>query len=473
MGLIQARTRLEDVTVEAVELDNENAFLIASANRLDWMNRRAALVDQWRLIEFNANRLKSAVDVAVDGDVGTLGDNPVKFRGPTGSLRARLIFDAPLNRKSERNLYRESLIEYQRAKRSYIQYEDSIRLRLRSRLRDMERLRKNLEIQRRALIIAIRRVDLSIEDLNEPIAPPLPGEAPAQLGPTLAQNLLRALSDFRNTQDNLLSVWFNYHAQRMALMFDLGIMRIDENGKWIDEPLDVALAQCGALIEPELLPDEGYEDATLDEIIEELSEEDPTGDVHAAVDAEAEEASANESDPAKSFEQTAPAKRRFSVPLPALLKRLKPAKRNVQVTANSDHGAAILASWTGAVERGIENSAPSPVMLASATDREEPVDPIAKLQFVNHLIEFKHLRDQGASNEVIAKETGWSMPEVKAYEQALGHISDAIVQDIDVSPRPLTAPPQPHGIADPEPVDLPRPEAAPAASRRRYEKRYR
>ena len=33
------------------------AFEVARANRLDWMNIRAALVDQWRLIQFNAMAL--------------------------------------------------------------------------------------------------------------------------------------------------------------------------------------------------------------------------------------------------------------------------------------------------------------------------------------------------------------------------------------------------------------------------------
>ena len=96
------------------------------------MNNRAAFVDQWRLIALNANRLEAVLDVQLDGDIGTFGDNPFRFNADTGTLRARLVFDAPLNRVAERNLYRESLISYQRARRNYINYIDTVAFTLRN-----------------------------------------------------------------------------------------------------------------------------------------------------------------------------------------------------------------------------------------------------------------------------------------------------------------------------------------------------
>ncbi|MHC4741598.1 MAG: hypothetical protein ACYS8Z_06795, partial [Planctomycetota bacterium] len=46
--LVQARARLEAVMVEAIDLNPEDAFEIALASRMDFMNGRAALVDTWR-----------------------------------------------------------------------------------------------------------------------------------------------------------------------------------------------------------------------------------------------------------------------------------------------------------------------------------------------------------------------------------------------------------------------------------------
>ncbi len=242
LSLIQARARMEMITLDPVELASTDALEIARAYRLDWMNNRAALVDTWRLIEFNANRLKSDLTIRFSGDIQTLGgDNPVKFRDETGTLRASVEIDPPFTRLVERNTFRQQLIDYQRDLRQLIEFEDRIHETLRQILRTLRQLQVNLEIQRRAVAIAIRRVDQTRETLNRPAPPSLPGQPPGAFGPTAAQNLLLALSDLRNTQNNLMSVWMNYQASRMRLYRELGIMRIDENGLWIDEPLEEAL----------------------------------------------------------------------------------------------------------------------------------------------------------------------------------------------------------------------------------------
>jgi hypothetical protein len=235
--LVQARARLETVSVETIELDSQDAFGIALANRMDFMNGRAALVDSWRLIQFNADALQSVLNVTADGDIRTARDNPVSFRGSTRNLRLGLEFDAPFTRLLERNNYRQSLIDYQRDRRNFIQSRDSLHLGLRGLIRQIEQLRTDLEIQRRAVAIAIRRVDLTRAALYAPVRPPQPGQRPAQFGPTAATNLLTALSALRNTQNNFMSVWLNHHAARMRLARELGIMKLDHDGSWIDTPI--------------------------------------------------------------------------------------------------------------------------------------------------------------------------------------------------------------------------------------------
>ena len=235
--LIQARARLEAISVETIHLDSETAVKVALANRIDWMNGRASLVDSWRLIAFNADALQANVTVAATGNLRTSGDNPIRFDGRNSTATLGVQFDAPFTRLLERNNYRQSLIDYQRSRRAFIQGVDGLELGLRGLLRQIEQLRVNLEIQRRAVAIAIRRVDKTREDLNAPVPPPAPGQRPAQFGPTSATSLLTALSDLRNTQNNFMSVWLNYHAARMRLARNLGLLQLDENGKWIDQPL--------------------------------------------------------------------------------------------------------------------------------------------------------------------------------------------------------------------------------------------
>jgi hypothetical protein len=54
------------------------------------------------------------------------------------------------------------------------------------------------------------------------------------LGDTTARDLLQASSDLLTAQNNFLTGWLNYEIQRMNLDFDLGTMRLDQNGTWID-----------------------------------------------------------------------------------------------------------------------------------------------------------------------------------------------------------------------------------------------
>jgi hypothetical protein len=240
ISLVQARARVERISIKRETLDPDEAFSIARANRLDWMNNRAALVDTWRLIQYNANSLRAGMNLVFSGDMSTVGNNPAQFRGTTGSLRVGLQFDAPLTRLVERNNYRQAIIDYQQERRQLIRFEDNIQETLRQLLRNLELDKVNLEIQRRAVIIAIRRVDETREVLNQPPPPPQPGQTAGQLGPTSALNLMTSLDDLRASQDALASVWLDYYATRMRLARELGVMKLDDCGMWIDEPLSTA-----------------------------------------------------------------------------------------------------------------------------------------------------------------------------------------------------------------------------------------
>ncbi|MBL7039660.1 MAG: hypothetical protein ISR77_13575 [Pirellulaceae bacterium] len=254
--LVQARARLETVSVETIEMDSHEAFRTALANRMDFMNGRAALVDSWRSIQINADALQSVLNVTASGDIRTARNNPVSFRAPAGTMRLGMEFDAPFTRLLERNDYRQSLIDYQRNRRAFIQSCDSLHGGLRGLLRQIEQLRMDLEIQRRSVVIAIRRVNLNRLQLDEPVVPPQPGRPPAQFGRTAARDLLEALGALRTSQNALLSAWLNYYAAKMRLDRELGIMVLDDEGRWIpDSPTSSS-------------PDEGLdgEDPDLEEL---------------------------------------------------------------------------------------------------------------------------------------------------------------------------------------------------------------
>jgi outer membrane protein TolC len=230
LTLAQARARVETVALEPVDLSSERAIEIARQNRLDWMNARAALVDSWRLIEFNADNLESQLDFLVSGGIANSSSNPLSLDDRTGRMRVGVQFDSPITRLSERNTYRQSLIEYQQARRSYYNFEDTIKRSLRTTLRSVELNQLNFELRRAAVHVAVAQVELTRLRLQEPPKPMVE----QTFSNTTARDLVQALSDLLNVQNDYLSVWVNFELQRRFLDLDLGTMQLDARGIWID-----------------------------------------------------------------------------------------------------------------------------------------------------------------------------------------------------------------------------------------------
>ena len=235
LSILQARIRLDAIDLSPTELTAEQALEIARVNRRDWANARASLVDSWRLIHFNANDLESAVDLVFSGDIGNTGDNPFSLNSTNGRLRVGVEFDSPTSRLAERNVYRQSLIEYQQARRSYYRFVDRVHQGLRSTLRQVRLNEINLELRREAVFVAIAQVDLTQLRLSEP---PKPGDTD-QFNNTTARDLVQALGDLLSVQNDLLSVWVNNRVQRLSLELDLGVMLLDSSGLRVemDQPL--------------------------------------------------------------------------------------------------------------------------------------------------------------------------------------------------------------------------------------------
>lgn len=230
LSLNQTAVRLESATLPAVHLSEEDALAIARENRLDWMNARARLVDAWRKMDYFANALKSGLSFTAEGGLGTLRNNAARFDSRTGVARVGLRFDTPLNRLVERNDYRESQIDYQRARRDYMLFEDRISQSLRNTLRIIDLSQLNFELRRAAVQVAISQVDLARLRLEEP---PRPGVV-AQIGATTARDLVTALNDLLAAQNDFLSMRTGYEVLRLVLDFEAGTMQTDRDGMWVD-----------------------------------------------------------------------------------------------------------------------------------------------------------------------------------------------------------------------------------------------
>ncbi|MHC4404482.1 MAG: hypothetical protein ACYTG0_32920, partial [Planctomycetota bacterium] len=133
LSLIQARARLEAVTLTPAELTLDDAVVVARANRVDWRTWRETASEQWRRIDTLATS-KSPVE----------GDS----------------------------LQRERVL-YQQARRELIQFEDGIKQDLREILRKLRNLRIKLEICRVTVFSAILQVEFGRRALDAPRGAPM------------------------------------------------------------------------------------------------------------------------------------------------------------------------------------------------------------------------------------------------------------------------------------------------------------
>ncbi|MEO1615798.1 MAG: hypothetical protein AAFV88_08125 [Planctomycetota bacterium] len=229
LQLIQAQARTETLALPKVDITPPEAFEIARRNRRDWANARASLVDAWRLIEFNADALESGLDVRFDGQLRGDGNSPFTFNDDNSSLTASLQWDAPITRLQERNTYRQSLIEFERSKRNYYQFEDGIWSLVRAQIRQLQANRLTFEYGRKSIGIATEQIKINgeVQKLREARG--------LNSGPTAARDNIQAIDDLLNAQEALLNIYVNYEVVRRNLDFDLGTMQLTPDGMWIDQ----------------------------------------------------------------------------------------------------------------------------------------------------------------------------------------------------------------------------------------------
>ena len=216
LQVVQIGTRVDQIELAPFNMSMEEAIRLALDNRLDLMNARARVMDARRFIEIRANELEGVLDVVVDGAV---------LEGGEHTFRAGLAFTAPLDQIDERNNYRQALINYQRARRDFIELEDQVKLQVRTSWRQLNQIQDNFDsINRRSVRLAARQYDIAVETAGAP------GQSSAN-----AFSLLDALRNVLDAQNTLIQDWTNFERTRIRFYRDIGIMEIDERGLWNDD----------------------------------------------------------------------------------------------------------------------------------------------------------------------------------------------------------------------------------------------
>jgi hypothetical protein len=238
-----ARLCVNGVDLLKTDLDQAQATVVQTAltNRLDLMNVRAQLVDAWRQVAIFANALLGTFNVQYHMDTSTpLGlAQPLAFNAHQTRQQLILNTQLPLVRIQERNSYRASLINFQRARRILQGAEDRLASDTRNEIRFLRQLMDRYRIQQRQVELGYLQAENSLDTFKAPAQPGV--AATAANAAALTNQLIQAQTTLYQAQTMMTTIWINYLNTRLQLYRDMELMPLDMRGVWID---DIATREC-------------------------------------------------------------------------------------------------------------------------------------------------------------------------------------------------------------------------------------
>ena len=212
----------EEPPFQPVSLDLLSAIAAAETNRLDFKTTQDELEDAQRAVRIAAQGLNADLNFDVDGSLATgsrAGFDSQRFREST--LSAGLSLGLPLDRKAERNAYRSALISLDRARRAYDLARDNLALEVRRNLRDLQRVRTTLDIQRRKIETEERTVRITTIQFRA--------------GNVQNRDLVEAEQGLLDARNAEIQDRVDYEIARLQLRRILGTLVLDPEGLWVEK----------------------------------------------------------------------------------------------------------------------------------------------------------------------------------------------------------------------------------------------
>jgi len=205
-----------------LKLNARNGYLIAVTNRLDLLNRIDQYEDSQRKVRVSADNLQPSLNLVVDASLTEQFYS--SFSPENFSANAGLQLGLPLDKLTERNAYRTSLISFEKQLRALASELDELREDIRQGIRQLAQEHENYFIQQNALALAQQRVNVMplLLDANQ-----------ADI-----RDQLEAQADLVSAQNAVTGAMVNYHVARWNLLKDLGVMRVETVQFWLgNQPL--------------------------------------------------------------------------------------------------------------------------------------------------------------------------------------------------------------------------------------------
>lgn len=209
-----------------LEMEEIEAVLLALQNRLDLRNAVGRVFDAQRKVVVAANGLLPDADVTARGSWGESrsggsADQPdANIEFEEGDYSIQLDLALPLERTSERNRYRESLISLEDSVRNVQSLEDQVKFQVRNNLRTLLESRESVRIQAQSVQLAERRVDSTNLFL--------------EAGRAEIRDLLDAQEDLVSARNALTAALISYRISELELQQNMGVLQVGADGLWVE-----------------------------------------------------------------------------------------------------------------------------------------------------------------------------------------------------------------------------------------------
>jgi len=212
-------TALEEIGISKPEYTEAEAMEMALARRLDLANTRDSLEDSARKLELAAEGLGVQLNLTGSADVSSTEKTKFsRLEFHRGIYNLGFATDLPLDRKAERNAYREALISMERQERGYDNESENVKLGVRKAYRDLAETGESYRIQKIGLELARRRVEEQ--------------KLLLEYGRGTIRLLLETNDALVLAQNELTGALVNHTTAKMRFFRDVGILQVKPDGMW-------------------------------------------------------------------------------------------------------------------------------------------------------------------------------------------------------------------------------------------------
>jgi outer membrane protein TolC len=212
---------LKQFGLPSVPLTDRMGYRLAITNRLDILNEVDKFEDTKRKVKVAKNDLLPSFSIVADA---ALKDQFYSsFQPEDFTANAGLKLDLPLDQLAERNAYRQSLINFERALRALATKLDQLRDGIRSDVRNLSQQRENYYTRMEAL----KNAEENLLATRQRLRLGFPG--------VRTRDIITALDSLLQAQQSVSQAIVDYHRTRLKLLKDVGIIDMSQEKFWLKD----------------------------------------------------------------------------------------------------------------------------------------------------------------------------------------------------------------------------------------------